>query len=183
MKLGTIIKEYRISHNLNQQQFADRCKLSRQTIGRIENGNIEFDQIQDHTLSVLAKAMDTTTSSLNKQMSLESDEEGIYLKPSDVIKIYDSSYSEEVSWIYLPKHEGCFGFFVEDDSKTIAIVKPTDKIKDSNSICVLYDGKLQLATYHSVGKNELVVLDNYAESFAVRDVEIKGKIVSTIYSL
>ena len=183
MKLGTIIKEYRISNNLNQQQFADRCKLSRQTIGRIENGSIEFSQIQDHTLSVIAKAMNTTASSLKKQMSLEVNEEKIDLKPSDVIRIYNSSFNEEISWIYLPKHEGCFGFYVEDDSKTIAIVKPTDRINDSNSICVLYNGKLQLATYYCVGKNELVVLDNYGESFNARDVEIKGRIVSTIYSL
>ena len=183
MKFGTIIKEYRISQNLNQQQFADCCKLSRQTIGRIENGSIAFSQIQDQTISAIAKAMNTTVSSLKKQLSLEVDEKGINLKPGDVIRIYSSSFSEEISWIYLPKHEGCFGFYVEDDPKTVAIVRPTDRITDSDSVCILYNGKLQLATYYCAGKNELIVLGNYGKSFNASDVEIEGRIVSTIHSL
>lgn len=38
MKIGNIIKEYRINHNLSMQSFADKCGLSKGYISMLEKG-------------------------------------------------------------------------------------------------------------------------------------------------
>lgn len=38
MELSDLIVRYRAKHDLNQEEFAQRCGLTKQTIGAIESG-------------------------------------------------------------------------------------------------------------------------------------------------
>ena len=46
--LSDLIVAYRAKHNINQEEFAKRCKLTKQTIGAVESGR--------HGITKLTKA-------------------------------------------------------------------------------------------------------------------------------
>lgn len=45
MELGKRILRFRAEHDLSQQDFADKCKVSRQTVFMIEKYNIKITEL------------------------------------------------------------------------------------------------------------------------------------------
>ncbi|WP_274609764.1 helix-turn-helix domain-containing protein [Rhodobaculum claviforme] len=66
-------KALREMRGLSQQRLADRSKISKRTIARIENGKIRPEKVRTHTLESLAKALEVKPPDLCKQMSELSD--------------------------------------------------------------------------------------------------------------
>lgn len=55
MTLDAFVKEYRVKHNLTQQEFADKSGISRATLIRIERGQGEH-QLKPKLIRKLAAA-------------------------------------------------------------------------------------------------------------------------------
>ena len=72
MELNTIIKNYRKTHNLTVQEFAERCKLSKGYISMLENGkhprNGKKITPSIETVSRIAKGMRITTDELVSEL-------------------------------------------------------------------------------------------------------------------
>ncbi|NOU95619.1 helix-turn-helix domain-containing protein [Paenibacillus sp. LMG 31456] len=60
MSIGEAIRNYRVSSNMTQQQFANRLSMDRSVLGRIERGERELDA-----------SYDTIVSGLNWRIALE----------------------------------------------------------------------------------------------------------------
>ena len=97
MKIGNIIKEYRSSHDLSMQEFADRSGLSKGYISMLERGthpqnNKEIIPSID-TVQKIASAMGMTIDSL--LASVDSDQQ---------IEVAPPSLSEQTDALFIEKY-------------------------------------------------------------------------------
>ena len=135
MKLGELVRDYRISHNISQRQFATICGLSNGYISMIEkNANPKTGQPITPTLPILKKIATGLGMTLNELFSTIDD------MPISLIPISDKDFtlapvSESGHPVNIVKIAGRDGSYVEKrltDDQVKALRAIVDQFPDAS---------------------------------------------------